>query len=82
MAGCTVIHDSVCVCSEHMIYLVAVSENGGDPSKFQFFSQSVCSSNVKFSIRVGVSFSLKLFEPKCFNFINKIEFSLRLNGCI
>lgn len=64
---------TVCVCSEHMIYLVAVSENGGDPSKFQFFNQSVCFSNVKFSIRVGVSFLLKLFEPKCFHFIIKIE---------
>lgn len=54
--------------SEHMIYLVAGSENGGDPSKFQFFRQSVCPSCVKFCIRAGLSSSLKVFEPKSFNY--------------
>lgn len=71
-AGCILWYDSVFFCcsffSEHMIYLVAGSENGGDPSKFQFFRQSVCPSCVKFCIRAGLSSSLKVFEPKSFNF--------------
>ncbi len=67
--------------SEHMIYLLSGSENGGDPSKFQFFRQSVCPSCVEFCIRAGLSYSLKVFNQNLYIW-SLVKFGLRLNGCI